>query len=61
MRQIDGGTNSLIGNIKTFALTYLNAEGKPTTDPADASRVRVMIAVGNDSTPVSCEIGFRSR
>ena len=59
LRQVDGGANSLISDVKVFSLAYVDQGGKPTQEPSAVSRVRVELAVGNDSRAVVSEIGLR--
>jgi hypothetical protein len=61
MREVDGGTNPLIGEVARFQLGYFNRDGVPTTDPSRVTRVRVEAAVGEGRTPVVRDIGFRGR
>lgn len=60
MREVDQGANTLIGDVTSFHLAYLDRAGKPTSDPTRIARVRVELAVGNDQT-VTKEIGLRTR
>lgn len=60
MRQVDGGANTLIGDVTRFQLVYLNGQGKPTSDAGSVSRVRVDLA-GHDRRGIVSEIGLRGR
>ena len=60
MRQVDGGANSLIGEVAWFQLAYLGKDGKPTHDQARVARVRVDIAVGDGGRrTMTSEVGRR--
>jgi hypothetical protein len=61
MRQVDGGANTIAGDVTKFQLTYFNKQGRPTTDAASVSRVRVELAVGHDRQGIVSEIGLRGR
>jgi len=61
MRQVDGGANSLIGEVAWFQLAYLGRDGKPTHDQARVARVRVDIAVGDGRRTMTSEVGLRGR
>jgi len=61
MREVDGGANSIIGDVSRFALTYVDHGGRPTVIPALVGRVRVEIVVGGEHRSVSTEIGLRGR
>lgn len=59
MRQVDGGANSLIGDMARFQLAYLAKDGKLTHDPARVVRVRVDVAVGDGRRTITSEVGLR--
>ena len=61
MRQVDGGANSLIGDMARFQLAYLGNDGKLTHDPALVARVRVDVAVGDGRRTMTSEVGLRGR
>lgn len=61
MRQVDGGANSLIGDVRSFRLAYLDRDGRMTQDPAYVARVRVELAVGESPRAIVTEIGLRRR
>lgn len=61
MRQVDGGANSLISDVTQFRLGYLDQEGRITQDPAQVSRVRVELTVGESPRGIVTEIGLRGR
>jgi len=61
MRQVDGGANSLIGEVAWLQLTYLGTDDKPTRDPARVARVRVDVAVGDSRRTMTSEVGLRGR
>jgi hypothetical protein len=61
MRQVDGGANTIIGDVTHFQLDYFNKQGQPTSDVAFVSRVRIDLAVGHDRQGVVSEVGLRGR
>jgi len=61
MRQVDGGANTIIGDVTHFQLDYFNRQGQPTSDAASVSRVRINLAVGYDRQGVISEVGLRGR
>jgi hypothetical protein len=61
MRQVDGGANTIIGDVTRFHLAYLNGEGKPTSVAGSVSRVRIDLMVGHDQHGIVSEIGLRGR
>lgn len=61
MRQVDGGANSLISDVTQFRLGYLDQEGRITQDPAQVSRVRVELTVGESPRGIVTEVGLRGR
>jgi len=60
MRQVDGGANSLISDISTFQLRYLDRDGKPTWDASRITRVRLEVAVGNGRRTFTSEVALRA-
>jgi hypothetical protein len=60
MRQVDGGTNSLIGDVTLFQFAYLAKDGRPTQDPARVARVRINLAVGQGRRIMTSEVSLRS-
>jgi len=58
MRQVEGGTTSLIGNIARVAFWYLDKEGRPTQDPGRTSRIRIEMT-GNDGQGTAREVALR--
>ena len=61
MRQVDGGANTIIGDVTKFQLSYFNRQGQLTSDAASVSRVRIDLAVGHDRQGVVSEVGVRGR
>jgi hypothetical protein len=61
MRQVDGGANTIIGDVTHFQLDYFNKQGQPTSDAAFVSRVRIDLVVGHDRQGVVSEVGLRGR
>jgi len=60
MRQVDGGANSLISDISSFQLRYLNKDGQPTWDASRITRVRLEVAVGNGRRTFRSEVALRA-
>jgi hypothetical protein len=60
MRQVDGGTNPLIGDVAWFRLHYLDRDGRPTQDANRVTRLQVELAVGNGRPLIKSEIGLRA-
>jgi hypothetical protein len=61
MRQVDGGANTIIGDVTYFQLNYFNKQGQPTSDAASISRVRIDLKVGHDRQGVISEVVLRGR
>jgi hypothetical protein len=61
MRQVDGGVSSLIGNVSRFRLSYLAADGRPTTEARRVSRIAVDLTVGRDNEAVTSLVGIPTR
>jgi hypothetical protein len=61
MREVDGGANSIIGEVSRFALRYVDHVGRPTVSPALVGRVRVEIVVGGEHRSLATEVGLRGR
>lgn len=59
MRRVDGGANSLIGEVTYFRLAYLDRNGVRTIDPAAIRRIVVEMRVGDDATVLKTEVGIR--
>jgi hypothetical protein len=59
MREVDGGTNPLIGAVSTFQFRYLTREGMPTRDPAQVVGIRIEAAAEDDPVPLIRTIGLR--
>lgn len=60
MRQVDGGSNPLIGDVATFRLRYLDKDGRPTQDIRRITRVRLELAVGDGRRIFTSEVGLRA-
>lgn len=60
MRQVDGGANTLVGDVASFRLRYVDREGMPTQEPARVARVRMELAVGDGGRVFVSEVGFRA-
>ncbi|MBM4132793.1 MAG: sugar ABC transporter permease [Nitrospira sp.] len=60
MRQVDGGANSLIGEISSVRFRYLDKEGKPTGEPASVAVVRLELGVGGERQIIVKEVGLRA-
>jgi hypothetical protein len=61
MRQVDGGANSMIGELSRFTLSYVDHDGRPTVVPAHVGRVRIEMVIGAEHRSMVTEIGLRGR
>jgi hypothetical protein len=61
MRQVDGGANTIVGDITYFQLNYFDKRGMPTREARAASRVRVELGVGANRSHLMTEIGLRGQ
>ena len=59
MREVDGGANSIIGEVSRFALSYVDHVGRPTVTPEHVGRIKVEIVVGGEHRSLATEIGLR--
>ena len=60
MREVDGGANTLLADVGSFQLHYLNKEGSVTTDSREVVRVRVTIWVGQERSKLMRDIAIRT-
>jgi prepilin-type N-terminal cleavage/methylation domain-containing protein len=62
-REAGGGAQPLIEGVRRFALTYLDASGSVTTDPARVAAVRIRLEVGlrGPSAVMDAEVSLRNR
>jgi hypothetical protein len=60
MRQVDGGSNPLIGDVTMFRLRYLDKDGKPTQDTSRVTRVHMELAVGDGHRTFMSEVSLRT-
>ncbi|MGQ0810019.1 MAG: PilW family protein [Nitrospiraceae bacterium] len=60
MRQIDGGANTLIGDVTHFKLGYFGKDGRPTVNPNQVVRVRLEIAVTNGGKIIVQDVSLQS-
>ncbi len=60
MRQVDGGSNPLIGDVATFRLRYLARDGRPTQDVRLVTRLRIELAVRDGRRIFTSEVGLRT-
>jgi type IV pilus assembly protein PilW len=51
-RDAGGGAQPVIEDVRRFLLTYLDRAGRPTTDPAAVSAVRIHLEVGGEGAGV---------
>ena len=61
MREVDGGSNTIIADLNTLSFTYFDKQGKSTSNPEAITCVRVSLAVGKDRHAIVSEIGLRTR
>ncbi|WP_447978139.1 PilW family protein [Candidatus Nitrospira bockiana] len=59
MRMVDGGANTIVGEVAEFRLVYLGKDGQPTTDPARIARVGITLRVGDDRRALITEVALR--
>ncbi len=60
MREVDGGASTLLADVGSFQLHYLNKEGRMTTDSREVVRVRVTIWVGQERSGLMRDIAIRT-
>lgn len=60
MREVDGGASTLLADVGSFRLHYLNKEGRVTTDSREVVRVRVTIWVGQERSKLMRDIAIRT-
>jgi hypothetical protein len=61
MRQVDGGANTIVGDITYFQFSYFDRSGMPTREARAVSRVRVELGVGADRSHLISDIGLRGQ
>ena len=61
MREVDGGANSMVGEVSRFTLSYVDHGGRPTVTPADVGRVKIEMVVGAEHRSMATEIALRGR
>lgn len=61
MHMVDGGANTLIGNLKAVRFYYFAGDGEPAIDPASVVRVRIEAETAFSHLPVSKDIAIRSQ
>ncbi|GKS59936.1 hypothetical protein YTPLAS18_34630 [Nitrospira sp.] len=59
MRQIDGGANTLIGDLHTVDFDYRDAYGRSTLDVRRMKIVRLSVSVGSERRRITQEVGLR--
>ena len=60
MRQIDGGANTLIGDLRTVELDYRDSYGRPTLDSRRVAIVRLSVSVGVERRGIVQEVALRT-
>ena len=61
MRQLDGGTNPIVGEVSAFHLSYFDQAGQPTADLGRIARVRIGLSVGDGRRTVHAEVALRAK
>ena len=61
MHMVDGGANTLIGNLKAVRFYYFAGGGEPAIDPASVVRVRIEAESAFSHLPVNKDIAIRSQ
>ena len=61
MREVDGGANSMVGEVSGFILSYVGHDGRPTVMPAQVGRVKIEMVVGAEHRSMTTEVGLRGR
>jgi hypothetical protein len=61
MHMVDGGANTLIGNLKAVRFSYFAGDGEPAIDPASVVRVRIEAETAFSHLPVTKDIAIRSQ
>ncbi len=59
MREVDGGTATLVGHVAQFRLAYLGKDGRPVSDPDRVALVRIRVRSEGESREFIQEIGLR--
>ena len=54
-RDAGGGAQPIINGVEQFVLTYFDAAGAPTTDPAAVAAIRIRIDVGRGAAKVAMQ------
>lgn len=59
MRQIDGGANPLIADLRAAGFEFRTRTGVPTNDPNQIATVRIDLGVGSDGRSVTQDVAVR--
>jgi prepilin-type N-terminal cleavage/methylation domain-containing protein len=59
MREVDGGASTLLSDVESFQLQYLNKEGRATNDTREVVRVRVTIVMKQKSSRLTQDVAIR--
>jgi len=59
MRQVDGGANPIIAQVTAFQLRCLDRHGRPTTNPADVTRIQVKVTVGSGGRNLTTDVAIQ--
>ncbi|MCE3222458.1 MAG: exported protein of unknown function [Nitrospira sp.] len=60
MREVDGGVSTLLADVESFQLEYVNKQGRMTTDLREVGRIRVTVGMGQKRSRVVREIAVRT-
>ena len=60
MREVDGGASTLLADVASFQLQYVNKEGRVTSDSREVVRVRVTVEMSQKNSKLTREIAIRT-
>lgn len=60
MREVDGGASTLLADVDSFQLQYLNKEGRVTSDTREIVRVRVTVEMAQKGSRLMRDIAIRT-
>ena len=59
MRDVDGGSSTLLGDVRRFELQYLDRNGAVATEVGEVVRVRVTIQAGRQGSMLLRDVAIR--
>jgi prepilin-type N-terminal cleavage/methylation domain-containing protein len=60
MRDVDGGASTLLADMESFQVQYLNREGRRASDIREVVRIRVTIEMGAKNVQLTRDIAIRT-